>query len=61
METLLPDIRAFCEAHAIPLSSFGKLAMNDPAFVLKLERGRRVWPDTELKARDFMASYGATQ
>jgi len=57
MEQLLPDIRAFCEANSIPPSKFGELALNDTAFVHKLEKGRRVWPETERKARDFMDSY----
>jgi hypothetical protein len=59
MKTLLPDIRAFCERHSMPVTRFGYLAMSDTAFVNKLEKGRRVWPDTEAKARDFMASYQA--
>ena len=41
----------------MPQTKFGELALNDPAFVLKLQRGRRVWPETEAKARGFMASY----
>ena len=57
MTTLLPDIRAFCETHSLPITRFGELAMNDTAFVHKLEKGRRVWPETEAKARAFMAAY----
>lgn len=61
METLLPDIRAFCEAHSLPPTRFGELALNDTAFVHKLEKGRRVWPETEAKARNFMATYRPAQ
>ena len=57
MAELLPDILAFCEARELPQTKFGEMAMRDPAFVLKLQRGRRVWPETEAKARDFMAAY----
>ena len=57
MSELLTDIRAFCAAHSIPPTRFGELALNDTAFVHKLEKGRRVWPETEDKARQFMASY----
>jgi len=57
MKTLLTDIRAFCSANDMPVTRFGELAFRDTAFVLKLERGRRVWPETEAKARAFMAAY----
>jgi hypothetical protein len=57
METLINDIRTFCSANAMPITRFGELALRDTAFVLKLERGRRVWPETEAKARSFMATY----
>lgn len=59
MEQLLNDIRAFCDANHIKPTRFGEMALNDTAFVHKLERGRRVWPETEAKARNFMASYRA--
>jgi hypothetical protein len=61
MAELLPDIIAFCEARGMPQTKFGELAMSDTAFVLKLQRGRRVWPETEAKARDFMASYDSVK
>ena len=57
MEKLLTDIRAFCSANAMPITRFGELALRDTAFVLKLERGRRVWPETESKVRAFMANH----
>ena len=58
-QQLLPDIHAFCEAHSLPITKFGELALNDTAFVHKLAKGRRVWPETEAKAREFMAAYQA--
>lgn len=59
MTTLLPDVRAFCEAHSMPETRFGEMALNDTAFIHKLEKGRRCWPETEAKVRSFMASYQA--
>ncbi len=57
MEQLLSDIRAFCTVHEMPVTRFGELAMNDKPFVSKLEKGRRLWPETEAKVRTFMATY----
>lgn len=54
---LLQDIRAFCDRHQMPTSRFGVLALNDKPFVAQLERGRRVWPETEAKVRAFMESH----
>ena len=33
------------------------MALNDRPFVGQLENGRRVWPETEAKVRNFMAAY----
>jgi hypothetical protein len=57
MSTLLSDIMAFCEAHGLPESRLGELALNDKPFVSQLRKGRRVWPETEAKVRRFMATY----
>jgi hypothetical protein len=57
MTNLLPDILSFCETQSMPATRFGEMALNDTAFIHKLQKGRRVWPETEAKARDFMASY----
>ncbi len=59
MKTLLTEIEAFCAAHNIKTSRFSQLAMNDKAFVIKLRAGRRTWPETEAKVRDFMREYAA--
>lgn len=59
MESLLEQIRLFCEANKVSLSRFGELALNDKAFVHQLEKGRRVWPETEERVRRFMAGYRA--
>jgi len=61
MSTLLSDITGFCTAHGLSKSDFGQHAMNDRRFVHDLMRGRRCWPETEAKARDFMAAYAPKQ
>ncbi len=60
MSTLQQDIAAFCEANGMAKSQFGLLALNDKAFVSQIEKGRRVWPETEAKVRAFMASHADT-
>ena len=55
--TLLSEIEAFCEHHGMSVGRFGELALNDKPFVYQLREGRRVWPETGSKVRDFMASY----
>lgn len=57
MPDLLTEIRLFCETHGITPTRFGELALNDKPFVSQLERGRRLWPETEQRVRLFMASY----
>ena len=56
---LYGDIISFCKTNYVPVSNFGVAAMNDKAFVLKLRNGRRLWPETEMKVRNFMADYRA--
>lgn len=56
----LPDaIDAFIGTHAMSPVTFGRLAMKDPHFVRDIRSGRRVWPETEAKVRQFMAQYQA--
>ena len=57
MENLLDRIRLFCEAHSMAPTRFGELALNDKPLVKQLEGGRRIWPETEKKISDFMATY----
>jgi hypothetical protein len=56
MSDLISDIQAFCAAQSISETRFGELALNDKPFVAQLRNGRRVWPETEAKVRQFMAS-----
>lgn len=53
-ETLLAEIRAFLKASGMSASGFGKLAVNDRSIVFDMEKGRRVWPETEERLRAAM-------
>lgn len=57
MTTLLQDIEAFLTKHEMGPTVLGHMALNDKHFVKNLREGRRVWPETEEKVRDFMAGY----
>lgn len=57
MENLLHDMLAFCERVQMSRTKLGLLALNDKAFVSQIEKGRRVWPETEARVRSFMAQY----
>ena len=59
MSTLLMDIEAFLASHQISAYRFGRDAMGDKHFVRDLRNGRRCWPETEHKARSYMAAYKA--
>ena len=57
MNALLDDIEAFLETHGMSPTRFGDDALGDRHFVKQIRQGRRVWPETEAKARRFMATY----
>ena len=57
--SLVEVVDAFLKARDMSPVTFGRSALNDPHFVRQLREGRRVWPETEAKVRDFMAKYGA--
>lgn len=61
MTDLLTDIKAFCVAKGLSHTRFGELALNDRPFVMNVENGRRLWPETEAKVRKFMAEYVESQ
>jgi 2,4-dienoyl-CoA reductase-like NADH-dependent reductase (Old Yellow Enzyme family) len=57
-EPLLIDaIDQFIQRHSMSPVTFGRSALRDPHFVRDLRGGRRVWPETEDKVREFMSSY----
>ena len=54
MAGIADDIEAFLKRHDMKPTRFGQLAMNDKAFVHQVRKGRRVWPDSEARVREFM-------
>jgi hypothetical protein len=50
-------VEAFIAQHKMADSTFGRLAANDWKLVRQLRKGRRFWPETEAKVRNFMAEY----
>lgn len=58
MVQLLDDIEAFLERNPkVSPTRFGDEALGDRHFVRQLRGGRRVWPETEKKVREFMTDY----
>jgi len=55
MSSLLADIESFLKRHDISATRFGDEALGDRHFVRQLRKGRRSWPETETRARAFMA------
>lgn len=53
---LLREIDAFLKTAEIGEHRFGILAANNGRLVERLRNGRRVWPDTEQRVREFLAS-----
>lgn len=54
---LLSDIEAFLADTGMGVSYFGKIATGNSELVARLKEGKRCWPETEQKARSFMAGY----
>jgi hypothetical protein len=61
MPSLLSDIELFLATHSVSATKFGQDALGDRHFVKQLRKGRRVWPETETKVRQFMVSYKPQQ
>jgi lysine/ornithine N-monooxygenase len=57
MEALTSEIELFMEAHGLSATKFGLLALNDRHLVKQLRKGRRLWPETADKVRQFMVTY----
>lgn len=53
---LLTEITTFQNKLKMADSRIGQIALNDPKFVARLRDGRRCWPETAQKVRDFMAA-----
>ena len=58
---LLSDIRSFLAETGMGPSYFGRKAAGNSELVKRLEDGGRVWPETEQKVRDFLASSPSQQ
>lgn len=56
MEQLLDDIERHLSREGQSASAFGEAAVGDRKLVFDLRSGRRVWPETEQKIRDFMTN-----
>lgn len=52
---LLAEIDAFLAETGMGPSYFGRAAVGNSELVARLKDGRRVWPETEEKARAFIA------
>lgn len=59
MDDLLSDIEAFCRAHQMKESRFGRDTVNDTMFVAQLRSGREPRRGTVAKVRRYMATYRA--
>jgi tRNA-dihydrouridine synthase len=53
------EVDAFLERTGVAPTIFGRDALGDPNFVKDLRNGRRLWPETEAKVRDYMEKYRA--
>lgn len=51
---LIDLIDAFVAEFSMSPITFGRKALGDPHFVAQLRGGRRCWPETEAKVRDFI-------
>ncbi len=60
-EILLRDVEAFLVAHTMAPTRFGVEALGDRHFVKQLRKGRRVWPETADRVRQFMVTYVAPE
>jgi hypothetical protein len=52
---LLHEITAFCGRTGMPVTKFGRLAVNDPRLVSDMRRGRELRPTTCARVRRFIA------
>jgi hypothetical protein len=54
-EKLLSEVNEFLAVTGMSPSYFGKVASGNSELVKRLENGKRVWPETAEKVREFMA------
>lgn len=58
-EQLIAEIEAFLAKHRMSPTAFGRLVLNNKAFMIKFRGGADVRTETADKLRAFMASYNA--
>lgn len=58
--TLLREIEAFLAETGMGPAYFGKCAADNSELVKRLRAGKRVWPETEAKVREFIATSRAS-
>jgi hypothetical protein len=56
MHKFLADIQTYCDAVGISTGTFGSYALNDGKFFARIASGKRCWPETEERARAYMAA-----
>ncbi|MDR6850332.1 hypothetical protein J2Y57_003566 [Sphingomonas sp. BE137] len=61
-QTLLAEVDAFLKRTGMAESAFGRNAVNDWKLLrsMRAEKPRRLWPETEARVRQFMATYVST-
>ena len=58
---LIRSVEKFLRQHKMPATKFGRLAIQDPRFVLDLRMGREPRDRTEQRIRGFMAGFEAAR
>lgn len=58
-QPILTAVEAFLAETGMSPTRFGKSAMGDPRFVPGLRAGRRLWPETEAKVRQFLQEHSS--
>jgi hypothetical protein len=57
IDPILADVERFLEASQMTATAFGHRALNDPAFVHELRRGRECKRATRLRIYSFMLNF----
>lgn len=57
---ILKDVDGFLEKTGMAESTLGRKALNDGKAIARLRAGKRMWPETIDKLRDFIATDAET-
>lgn len=55
-ESLIAEMRDYCDRAGISPATLAVRAVNDGGFFKRMEAGGRCWPETEAKVREWMAA-----